>query len=29
MHNKDNLLDILKSNGDLNDVRPYDIKNYH
>ena len=26
MHNKDNLLDILKSNGDLNDVRPYNIK---
>lgn len=22
----DNLLDILKSNGDLNDVRPYDIE---
>ena len=22
----DNLLDILKSNGDLNDVRPYNIK---
>lgn len=26
MVNKDNLLDILKSNGDLNDVRPYNIK---
>lgn len=26
MNNKDNLLDILKSNGDLNDVHSYDIE---